>query len=84
MDYVTTSADIAGIACDLLAIGVRQGQLDAALSVFEPALARDLAAAAAGPGRPGGRLGGRGPTGRGGGRQRGADAWGRATGAGAG
>ncbi|MCK6506718.1 leucyl aminopeptidase [Myxococcota bacterium] len=46
MDYVTTSADIAGIACDLLAIGVRQGQLDAALSVFEPSLARDLAAAA--------------------------------------
>jgi len=47
MDFVSTSAAIAGISCDLLAISVRPGQLDLALAPLGADLARDLAAAAA-------------------------------------
>ncbi len=46
MELLTTTASLAGIDCDLLAIGVRQGQLDAALAVLGADLASDFAAAA--------------------------------------
>ncbi|NOY26194.1 MAG: leucyl aminopeptidase, partial [Oligoflexia bacterium] len=46
MDFLTTGSAAPGIACDLLAIGVGEGQLDAALAWLGAPLATDLAVAA--------------------------------------
>ena len=47
MDFVSTTAAIAGISCDLLAIGVRPGTLDESMAGLGADLAKDLVAAAA-------------------------------------